>query len=362
MNTTTDNKNKKMGRGLGSLLGGNVDLSQGAAFGLTSASAAPAPTTTPNQQTKNESVSPVSKSSPQVSTQVSASASMTASVAAPAKALAQVAPIAEVDPKSRIWNISIDKLDAGAFQPRKNFDKQSLQDLAQSIKENGILQPIAVRKKANGKFEIVAGERRWRAAQMAGLHEVPALIKDFDDQKTLELAIIENIQREDLNPVEEAESYFRLSNEFNLSQQQIADKVGKDRASVSNAIRLLSLPISILKMVSENVISVGHAKVLLSVPNIEKQLDFAKQIVEDSLSVRKLEKVIQQAQKIAPPKAELADGSVTQKLIAGLAEEVQKLLSTKVDIDYKNSKGKISIHFYSDDELTQIIDRLKSNV
>lgn len=273
----------------------------------------------------------------------------------------QVAPPAPINTEGKVWQVPIDKLTSGKYQPRQTFEKASLQDLAQSIKENGILQPIIGRKVAGGRLEIVAGERRWRAAQLAGVHDVPVLIKNFNDQETLELAIIENIQREDLNPIEEAEGYYRLINEFKMSQQQVADKVGRDRATIANSTRLLALPETVKTMISLGELSVGHAKVLLSLVDIKKQLELAKKVVTEKMSVRKLEKLVVEAQnpQTGAPQEFDAEQSVTQRLIAGLSDELQKLLGTKVNIDYAGSKGKISIHFYSDDELTQMVDRLK---
>lgn len=313
---TSNSKNKGLGRGLGSLLGGGQEVS---------------PANRPLNIEKH--ATPASQ---------------------------PIKQAVEINTEGRVWNIAIDKMVAGAFQPRKTFEKDKLEELAQSIREHGILQPIVGRKLANGKFEIIAGERRWRAAQLAGKHEIPVLIKEFSDKEALELAIIENIQREDLNPIEEAEGYFRLANEFALSQQQISERVGRERATVANAIRLLSLPNLIQKMIAESQLSVGHAKVILSVPDTIKQIELAKKVLAEKLSVRKLEKVALEMVKPAPTQAEDIKSNVTQKLIGGLAEELQKLLSTKVEIDYKNSKGHVRLYFYSDEELTQLVDRLKA--
>lgn len=266
--------------------------------------------------------------------------------------------------EGKVWQVAVDKLAPGEFQPRQNFKKENLEELAQSIKAYGILQPITVRKtRESGKFEIIAGERRWRAAQLAGLHEVPVLIKTYTDKESLELAIIENIQREDLNPIEEAEGYLRLVEDFQLSQQQIAEKVGKDRATVANALRILALPAEVKKMIEGEEISVGHGKVLLSLDDTTQILNLARMVARDKIPVRKLEKLVQKKPKVdsTTTTTAAADSNVTQRLIQGLGEEVQKILGTKVNIDYQNSKGKISIHFYSDDELTQIIDRLKGS-
>ena len=166
-----------------------------------------------------------------------------------APATTHVATQPEVSPENRIWDVSIEKLSPGIYQPRRNFEKEKLQELAQSIKENGILQPITARRTAAGKLEIVAGERRWRAAQLAGLKQVPVILRTFEDRQALELAIVENIQREDLDAIEEAESYSRLMTEFDLSQQQVAQKVGRERATVANAVRLLGLPADVKEMV-----------------------------------------------------------------------------------------------------------------
>lgn len=270
-------------------------------------------------------------------------------------------PAPAIPAEARVWQVSIDKLRPSVYQPRSHFEKSKLEELSQSIKGSGILQPIVARKLANGSFEIIAGERRWRAAQLAGLHEVPVILKTLGDRETLELALIENVQREDLNPMEEAEAYSRLAQEFNLTQQQVAEKVGKERATVANAIRLLQLPEEVRDMISTQQITTGHAKVLLALPQPKDQTKWAKKVRDENLTVRKLEKFVQEAlvpEKKAPATGSL-DTNVTQRLITGLSEELQKLLSTKVTIDYSNSKGKISIHFYSDDELSQLIEKVK---
>lgn len=332
-NQEVTNKKKALGRGLGSLLGGappSNDLNTG-------------------------------KAQTTISPAVSAAAPPAVRPAAAPPASQPVQNQQPVDPESKIWKVAIDKLNSGQYQPRQHFEKEPLQELSQSIKENGILQPIVARRTTSGKLEIVAGERRWRAAQMAGLHEVPVLLKNFSDKEALELAIVENIQREDLNPIEEAEGYSRLIAEFKLSQQQVAEKVGKDRATVANAIRLLSLPEQVRDLISTGDLSVGHAKVLLSLGDPKRQFELAKKVLSEKLAVRKLEKIVQAEVKGAEEKDNIVveESSVTQRLIAGLGEELQKMLGTKVTIDYSKSKGKISIHFYSDDELTNLVDRLK---
>ncbi len=331
INDSQNNKKKALGRGLGSLLGGP-----------SGASANPL-----NQNTQAE----VSKPS-------TASANSTMTTVGVATQHPATAP---VDPESKVWKVAIDKLQSGEYQPRQHFDKEALQELAQSIRENGILQPIVARRTKSGKLEIIAGERRWRASQLAGLHEVPVLLRDYDDKQALELAIVENIQREDLNPIEEAEGYSRLISEFKLSQQQVAEKVGRDRATVANAVRLLSLPEQVKEMISTNDLSVGHAKVLLSLQDSRKQIELAKKVVNEKIAVRKLEKLVQSVNKGAElevPSISTAN-AVKDRLIAAMSEDLQKALGTKVSIDYSDAKGKISIHFYSDDELSNIADRLK---
>ncbi|QDK39565.1 ParB/RepB/Spo0J family partition protein [Bdellovibrio sp. NC01] len=335
----SSNKKKGLGKGFGALLGENtrteIPMSKGP-------SAAPAAASTTN----------------------TASASASAPAGATANPIPTVAqPVAPpVDPESKIWKVAIDKLSPGKYQPRTTFEKEPLQELAQSIKENGILQPIVARRTPSGKLEIVAGERRWRASQLAGLHEVPVILKSYDDKQALELAIVENIQREDLNPIEEAEGYSRLISEFKLSQQQVAEKVGRDRATVANAVRLLALPEEVKNMISANELSVGHAKVLLSLPDQKKQTELAKKVAKEKIAVRKLEKMVSAIVKGTAEEDDVPtsfDSNVTQRLISGLGEELQKIMGTKVNIDYSGSKGKISIHFYSDDELTNLVDRLK---
>lgn len=329
LSNENQNKKQRLGRGLGSLLGG-AQSSMGASAN-------------PDLQAQKVTTQPIP-----VNTQPGAPA----------------APVPQIPAEARIWQVGIDKMIASAYQPRSHFEKEKLEELAASIKQNGILQPIVARKLPTGKFEIIAGERRWRAAQLAGLHEVPVILKTLENQATLELAIIENIQREDLNPIEEAEAYQRLASEFHLTQQQVAEKVGKDRATVANSMRLLALPPQIREMVVKSEISAGHAKVLLSLANPAAQLELAKKISQQKLSVRQLEKLVAaEAAGTNKPvdQNKSADQGVTQRLIAGLSEELQKILGTKVSIDYLNSKGRISIQFYSDDELTQIVDRLKAS-
>lgn len=270
--------------------------------------------------------------------------------------------------ENKVWSIAVDKLVPGAYQPRRNFDKEALSELTNSIRQSGIIQPITVRKIKTGGFEILAGERRWRAAQAAGLHEVPAIIKTYTDREALQVALIENIQREDLDVLEEAESYQRLMEEFSLSQQEAAEKVGKERSTVANAIRLLALPVEIREMLTKKQISAGHAKVLLSIVDEKKQIELAKKTANDGLSVRALEFEVKARQKnlntAKPVKSDSTAGALSgdlaEKLAIELADQLQKAMGTKVEINYKLGKGSVQVFFYSDDQLTQIYEKLKS--
>ncbi len=259
----------------------------------------------------------------------------------------------------RIWEIDIEKIHPNEFQPRKTFVPEKIAELTLSIKEKGILQPIVVRKKGEDKFELIAGERRWRAAQSAGLHTVPAIIKNVEDQESLELALIENLQRHDLNPIEEAEAYQRLADEFYLNQTEVAQKVGKERVTIANTLRLLALEPSVKQMLINGEISTGHAKALLALNDHQKQRDLARKITCEKLTVRAAEKLIQAAQKRKSAPEGLSV-NITAQLIMGLQEDLTKTLGTKVDINYNAGKGNIAIRFYTDEDLTRIIDRIKS--
>jgi len=261
----------------------------------------------------------------------------------------------------RIWEIAIEKIVANKDQPRKVFEKEPLMSLAASIKEKGIIQPITVRKLANGNFEIVAGERRWRAAQSAGMSQVPVIIKQSDNQQALEVALIENIQRQDLNPVEEAEAYFNLIKKYRLTQQQLADRLGKERVTIANVLRLLNLSTDVRKMISENQISLGHAKVLLRVTDPKRQKSLANKAKNLQLSVRSLEKLVNKDIKQEKLESSLDQQEIYKlSLVEALQAEMQKLLGSKVEIDYRSGKGKMSIAFYSDDELNQMVDKFRA--
>lgn len=347
------NKNPKgLGRGLGSLLGPGSD----GAFSKTVTSSVEDQTIqklTAKLPSQSEAAfrAPLVELPEEVKTAAVENASPVA--------VTPPAPQPQVPNHLRIWNLPIEKVDPNPYQPRQVFDKEPLQELADSIREKGIIQPILVRKLENGNFEIIAGERRWRASQLAGLKEIPAIIKDSDTKEVLELALIENIQRENLNAIEEAEAYEFLIKKYSLTQQDLAQKVGKDRATVANMLRILQLQPAVRLMVSKGELSLGQAKVLLGVADAEAQIDLANQCKDQALSVRALEKLIAKAKKPSSG-AKVAEDARTLAA-KNVTEELQKLLGSKVEMDYDQGKGKVIIHFYSDEELNQLVDTLRDS-
>ena len=264
-----------------------------------------------------------------------------------------------LDLKDRVLSLSIEKISPNSSQPRKDFEKEALEELALSIKEQGVLQPITVRKRGE-LFEIIAGERRWRASQLAGRKEIPALVREVDDQKAMELAMIENLQREDLNPIEEAMGYQLLIDDYDLTQGDLAQKVGKSRSAVANVLRLLMLPRDIKEMLRRDLIMFGHAKVLLGVSDSKKQISLARKCINKKLSVRALEKEVKKGADSEEASSGMAEMDVSERLAKGLAEDIQKILGTKVGIKYRDGKGKIEIAFYSDEELSEFCEQIKN--
>lgn len=264
------------------------------------------------------------------------------------------------DKEDVIKQIDINDIEPNKKQPRKNFDEDELNDLSKSILEHGILQPLVVRE-VNGKYEIVAGERRYRAARLAGLNEIPVIIKNFSDQQTLEVALVENIQREDLNPMELACAYSLLMERFDLNQEQVADKVGKSRPSVANMLRLLKLNPYVQEKLRENEITFGHARALLSIKESKLQKQLTDMIVEKQLSVRDVEKYIQMLDKKAEQDKNKGEKEINTLFYREIQENLQKLFGTKVSISKGNKKGKIEIEYYSDDELERIIQIINRN-
>jgi ParB family transcriptional regulator, chromosome partitioning protein len=272
---------------------------------------------------------------------------------------------------NQVWTISVEKLIPNRQQPRQEFDQEKLKELSNSIRANGILQPIVARRKSENEFEIIAGERRWRAAQLAGLLEVPVILRSVTEQVSLELAIVENIQRADLNSLEEAEAFERLMLDYDLTQQVVSERMGRDRSSIANSLRLLTLPTEVKIMLRASEISAGHAKVLLSMDSAVDQTTAAKEISSQKLSVRATEKLV--ARMRLEKKAAIAFGTkksddaekadedvdLKNRLVVGLSSELQKLLGTKVTIDYTLGKGRVAIQYYSDEQLSQIVEKLR---
>lgn len=273
-------------------------------------------------------------------------------------------PSPQVSNAARIWQISIDKINPNEQQPRKVFSKEDLNGLSKSIKEQGIIQPILARKVKNGRIEIIAGERRWRAAQAAGLQEVPVILKETDDQKALELALIENIQRQDLTPIEEALAYNYLLNEYGLTQQQLADKLGKERVTIANLLRLLNLSSEVKDMLVSGEITLGQAKVLLMLSDPLMQKKVALKVVKGKLTVRATENLIKKLLNTNKKCLEEEDDEKERfktKLIKDLSDQLQKMMGTKVSIDYSKNKGKLSIYYYSEEELNKIVENLRQS-
>ena len=271
------------------------------------------------------------------------------------KGLEALIPKAEHKEKGFVIEMDIESLIPNLFQPRKDFNKEKMEELKGSIKKHGIIQPIVVRKMANG-YEIVAGERRLKAAKEIGLKNIPAIIKSFNNEKSLEIALVENIQREDLNPVEQANAFKRLIDEFNLTQQELAEVTGKSRALVTNTIRLLKLNPEIQKNISEGKISFGHAKLLLSIEDEEVQKAVCNRIMANDLSVRDTERLIKNIGKVQKRKFEVKN--ITIERFPEVEGKLRDVLGTKISILYDGKKGKINIEFYSKEDLRRIVDLL----
>lgn len=248
--------------------------------------------------------------------------------------------------------LKITEVEPNREQPRKKFDEDALLELAESIKQFGVLQPLLVQKR-DGYYEIIAGERRWRAAKLAGLKEVPVIIKDFSEQEIVEISLIENIQRENLNPIEEALAYKRLLNEFHLKQDEVAERVSKSRTAVTNSVRLLKLDERVQQMVIDDMISTGHARALLGTDDKEMQYKIAQKVFDEKLSVREIERLMKNLHNEPKEKKEIPHEFIFQNL----EEKMKALLGTKVAINHKaNNHGKIVIDYYSNEELERLMD------
>ncbi len=266
---------------------------------------------------------------------------------------------AEKDEKKENGNplmVKLSEVEPNREQPRKHFDEESLQELADSIKKYGIIQPLLVEKKEN-YYEIIAGERRWRAAKLAGLKEIPVMIKEISEQEKMEVALIENIQREDLNPIEEAQAYKRLLEEFHLKQEDVANRLSKSRSAITNTMRLLKLDERVQTMLADGGLSAGHARALLSIEDGDKQYELALKIVDKGLSVREVEALL----KKKPAEKKDSELSSRENLIyRNFENNLKEIYGTKVSIKDQKGKGKIEISYYSVDELERILEMLQS--
>jgi len=265
----------------------------------------------------------------------------------------------KTDNVSRETFVKISDIEPNKSQPRKRFDEDSLQELADSIKQYGVIQPLILQKR-DKYYEVIAGERRWRAARMAGLKEVPAVIKDYSPQEIVEIALIENIQREDLNPIEEAQTYYRLIQEFKLKQDEVAERVSKSRVAVTNCMRLLKLDERVQQMLIDEMLSSGHARALLSIDNSDKQHNLACKVFDEKLSVRETERLVKQILTEKPHK-EIAVKKDDDFIYRNLEDKIRGIVGTKVTIHNKqNNKGTIEIDYYTKDELERIMDIFES--
>ena len=249
---------------------------------------------------------------------------------------------------AKVDTLPLREIEPDPEQPRKTFDEQALGELAASIAEHGLLQPIAVRPRPRGGYSIVAGERRWRACRMAGLNDVPVVIKEVSDEQAMELALVENLQREDLDPVEEATGIRELMTRCGLTQEQAAQKLGKSRSALANSLRLLNLPENVLELLKSGFINIGHAKVILSLPTPELQEQAAQIIADNQLNVRQAEAL---CKKLAKPAKEPREPKPRGTLPVEVEESLKQVLDSEVNVAYHDGKGRLTVHFYSDEQL-----------
>lgn len=273
------------------------------------------------------------------------------------RGLESLIPSPEAGALSRGDEIEVGKIRPNEHQPRKIFKDEALKELSASIKEKGVLQPVIVSRVGDGTFRLIAGERRWRAATLAGLKKIPALIKDVSPQDAIEIALIENIQREELNPIETADAFQSLLKEFQMTQEDLSQRVGKDRATISNYLRILKLPEEIKAFINNSSISMGHAKALLALEGKQKQITVAKDVVKRGLSVRETEALCKKLSSPAPLKKK----KVKMPEVADLEDKLIKSLGTKVRLHHKNKGGKIEIEYYSLEQLDGLLEILLKN-
>lgn len=268
----------------------------------------------------------------------------------------------EEDKESGEIFVKVSRIEPNHEQPRKDFKEEQLQELADSIRQYGVLQPLLVQKRGD-LYEIIAGERRWRAAKMAGIKEIPVVIREYGKQQAMEIALIENVQREDLNPIEEAIAYQRLMQEFHLKQEEIAERVSKNRSTITNSMRLLNLVPEVQQMLVEGLISSGHARSLLALSDPEQQILLAERIIRDHLSVREVEKAVKAMGKVSKEKKreKEKEDEALELIFRNLEERMKSVVGTKVNINRKDrSKGKIEIEYYSEAELERIVELIET--
>lgn len=266
----------------------------------------------------------------------------------------------EGKPGEQVQIVKLTKVEPSREQPRKQFDADALQELAESIKQFGVLQPLLVQKKED-YYEIIAGERRWRASKLAGLKEVPVIVKEFTEQEAVEISLIENIQREDLNPIEEAMAYKRLMEEFHLKQDAIAERVSKSRTAVTNSMRLLKLDDRVQQMLIDEMISTGHARALLALESKDAQAEAAVKVFDEKLSVRETERLVKELLNPVQKKEEKPKNQAEELVYKNLEEKIKQIIGSKVAINRKtDNKGKIEIEYYSQEELERIVELLET--
>ncbi|GAB6129347.1 ParB/RepB/Spo0J family partition protein [Blautia stercoris] len=266
----------------------------------------------------------------------------------------------EGKPGEQVQIVKLTKVEPSREQPRKQFDADALQELAESIKQFGVLQPLLVQKKED-YYEIIAGERRWRASKLAGLKEVPVIVKEFTEQEAVEISLIENIQREDLNPIEEAMAYKRLMEEFHLKQDAIAERVSKSRTAVTNSMRLLKLDDRVQQMLIDEMISTGHARALLALESKDAQAEVAVKVFDEKLSVRETERLVKELLNPVQKKEEKPKNQAEELVYKNLEEKIKQIIGSKVAINRKtDNKGKIEIEYYSQEELERIVELLET--
>jgi ParB family transcriptional regulator, chromosome partitioning protein len=258
----------------------------------------------------------------------------------------------------QLREIDVDRILPNSHQPRKNFEEDALNELANSIREHGVVQPIVVRPLEDGFFQLIAGERRWRASQRAGLTRIPAIVREASEHAALEVALIENLQREDLNPMEEAEAYERLMADFGLTQDDVAKRVGKNRSTIANMLRLSRLPKEVQQWLRENRLSTGHAKALLSLSDLNAILDTAKKIIQSNCSVRQAEMLVSRYANRSSEREETGDREMVDPNVKAAIHALEQVLGTKVTVQENGGRGRIELHFYSFEEMNRLYEGL----